>query len=189
MKTIIRIIVTCVFLIVPFAMSAEDRDYFFDATKAYKEGRYQDAIELYKAAKVFQNKNVDAEIKNCREKINLKSTTSTGTSIPYRLGSKINLQGKSALICFLDSTGKHGWGLKESSRREEGWRIPDCDEIEIIYKNRHKLRIDGAYRYDGYMSVNGMEFIVQYVKDFRTGENYNRAEYSGNVTTITIADF
>lgn len=72
MNILKRFIFVLIFLIGIQSVLADERDYYSDAERAMKELRYSDALELYRAAIVFQNKDATDKVEECRKQLQFK---------------------------------------------------------------------------------------------------------------------
>ena len=106
-------------------------------------------------------------------------------------GLRVGEKKDGYVICYLDSTGDHGWLMDNSySNKTFGyggpysnseWRCPSLEEMRVIYQNRFSLGLNGIY-WTSTRSKKVANWEFFYTFDFGTGKekstSYDKLNYS-----------
>ncbi len=98
----------------------------------------------------------------------------------YRVGDKISLDGYSGYtVCYVDYSGQHGFAMTSveghntgngaQKMRNNGWRLPNRDEILKVYRNYQTLGLYAKY-WTGELAHKVANYKKYYALDFYSGQ-------------------
>lgn len=169
------------------------------AETAYNNKNYTQAENYYN--QIIQINPTDAKstkaVANIRrltsETINSSRGASTASIVKYNIGGK---SPKGYTICYLDESGQHGWEMEvnehgtcqhQISGVHGEWRVPSCEELNVIYYNRYTLGLNGRY-WTSTRSKKVANWEFFYTLDFGTGKFKSTDQYK-DFPSIIIRNF
>lgn len=180
-------------------------EYLHKAEEEKNRQFYSSAIEYFKLV-IGINPNdpkVSKEIELLQNLMSQKDESNAGSNsrkepvTAYKIGDKFP---NGDIVCYLDNSGEHGWIMEVSTSayskyylEKSGLRIPNKDEMYIIYGNRHALGLNSRY-WTSTVSRKLGAWDFYYTLDFGTGkfkstDSYKKFDKNSPYKYIYIKNF
>lgn len=159
--------------------------------EAERKGDYSKALGYYLSLQRNNPKdpNVSGKItllQNLVSQMDSNKNSTFDSATVYHIGDKYTERYSDYIICYLDSTNRHGWIMTDVRKTSYypledhliklGWRRPNKEELYMIYKNRHALGLNGRY-WTSTRSRKVGNWDFYYTLDFGTGDYKSTDSY------------